>query len=236
MLPCVYTVMAVMTRIFPAQQHPAALALVASTSPRTVILMFLSAVVLAPAAEELCFRVVLLGWLTRLMDPSARRGFEAAPELENLDARADNQAEPLYPADAFNPYRPPETPLMTLPITAPRQPSLAARMVPNLVTSLLFASLHIQQWPAPVALFVLSLALGELYQRTKSLIAPVAMHACFNGLSMTGVLLVSLSGMLPSEKPPLPPPAHALSLHESPATTQTSVPTIFPLGKADHDD
>ena len=42
---------------------------------------------------------------------------------------------------------------------------------------------HAPQWPAPIALFVLSLVIGTVYHRTGSLIAAIFMHATFNGLS-----------------------------------------------------
>lgn len=227
MLPCVYAVMAIMTRIYPARQHPAALAIVDSTSPAIVILMFLSAVVLAPAAEELLFRVVLLGWLSRLMEPPLRRDPEADQDPDNLNARAENRAILMNSADVLKSYQ--STELPTLTAASGQEPSFIARMAPNVVTSLLFAALHFQQWPAPVALFVLSLGLGVLYRRTGSLIAPVAMHACFNGLSLTGVLLASLSGLFPGSQPPRPVPARVLSLRETPVAVRTSTPSIFLL-------
>jgi membrane protease YdiL (CAAX protease family) len=57
--------------------------------------------------------------------------------------------------------------------------------MPVVLTSLLFAAVHAPQMPAPFAIFVLSLALGTLYQRTGSLAAPFTLHALFNGLSTT---------------------------------------------------
>ncbi len=59
----------------------------------------------------------------------------------------------------------------------------------NVAASLLFAGMHFGQWPAPIPLFALSLGLGEVYRRSGSLVAPIVMHACFNGLS-TATLLI----------------------------------------------
>ena len=61
-----------------------------------------------------------------------------------------------------------------------------------LSTSLLFAAMHAAQWPAPIAIFVLSVALGALYQRTGSLLAAIAMHGTFNGFSTLLLLLQAL--------------------------------------------
>lgn len=50
-------------------------------------------------------------------------------------------------------------------------------------SSLPFALLHATQMPAPFAIFVLSLALGLLARRTGGLVAPLVLHALFNGFS-----------------------------------------------------
>src|SRR5205814_3907184 len=60
------------------------------------------------------------------------------------------------------------------------------------LTSLFFAAVHAAQWPAPIALFVLALAIGTVYERTGSLIAAVCMHAVFNGISTLGLFFAVL--------------------------------------------
>jgi membrane protease YdiL (CAAX protease family) len=49
-------------------------------------------------------------------------------------------------------------------------------------TALLFAAVH-STWPTPVALFILALGLGWLAVWTRSLLAPIIVHALFNALS-----------------------------------------------------
>ncbi len=53
-----------------------------------------------------------------------------------------------------------------------------------LVTSILFGGAHTNQGPAPITLFVFSLGLGYLYQRTGSLLACIAMHMLLNLVGM----------------------------------------------------
>ncbi len=55
-------------------------------------------------------------------------------------------------------------------------------------TSLFFASMHASAWPTPIPLFFLSLVLGYAGYRTQSLLAPIALHALFNLVSLTQAL------------------------------------------------
>lgn len=47
-------------------------------------------------------------------------------------------------------------------------------------SSLIFAAMHTNFWPAPVPLFFLALFLGTLAARTQSLLGPILVHAVFN--------------------------------------------------------
>lgn len=55
---------------------------------------------------------------------------------------------------------------------------------PILVTSLLFALLHMGQGGAPIALFFLSIGLGFLYQRTGRLVTVIVVHMVLNGATL----------------------------------------------------
>jgi membrane protease YdiL (CAAX protease family) len=57
-------------------------------------------------------------------------------------------------------------------------------------TALLFAACHAGAWPSPIALFVLGLGLGWLALRTRSLTGPLFVHALFNAVA-SSVLVIS---------------------------------------------
>src|SRR5262249_2633650 len=132
----------------------------------------------------------------------------AMPMAEEPIVTAESASAHRYPND---PFRPPadSTPLMEppSPYAPPSKPihriSLASRTGTGTsglggiaVTSAIFAAMHGPQWPAPIALFVLSFVIGYVYQRTGSLIAAICMHATFNGFStllLLGFLLVPQS-------------------------------------------
>lgn len=55
---------------------------------------------------------------------------------------------------------------------------------PVLLSSTVFASLHLGQGAAPIPLFLLALGLGFLYRQTGCLVAPVIVHMVLNGLTL----------------------------------------------------
>jgi membrane protease YdiL (CAAX protease family) len=75
------------------------------------------------------------------------------------------------------------------------------------ITSLIFASLHAGQWPAPIPIFILALGLGFIYHRTGSLLAAICMHAVFNGTSTLMLFLGLAAGVPAGNEKKIPPPA-----------------------------
>ncbi|HVX11466.1 MAG TPA: CPBP family intramembrane glutamic endopeptidase [Pirellulales bacterium] len=131
------------------EQHPIIEALQQQPSGLLYSLAGLSAVVVAPLAEEFFFRVLLQGWLESLRLPAELR----------VERPADDGHRP--------------------------------RPIAIVVTSLLFASMHIGHGAAPLPLFFLALALGYLYQRTHRLLPSVTVHFCLNACTFVMLCLGS---------------------------------------------
>ncbi len=216
--PLVYGVFALAQLYWSRQDHPVVEAVRDESTPVDALMIAVATVIIAPAVEELLFRGVLLGWLTRSMSRSqATRaqqrlshevdaentgtGLSDVEEVVELSAEPDTARTVWVPQKTLN--HPP-----IVKITETRLHVGAASWIPNIITSLIFAGLHSAQWPAPIPLFFLSLGLGLLYQRTGRLVAPFTMHALFNGFS-TGILfLVLFSGQpIPAPKPLAKPAA-----------------------------
>ncbi|WP_169976149.1 CPBP family intramembrane glutamic endopeptidase [Tautonia rosea] len=172
-LPLIYGVQLTAILIWPPTPHPLMEMLFAERSPWVMILGILSAVIFAPAAEELLFRGVLQGWLEKRFGVTR-------------PTRADDEVSELSSNDLQ-------------PGLNPRVANLTALVVPAAV----FAIVHFGQWPAPLPLFVLAIALGLLYRRTKSIVAPIAAHATFNGLSTIAMIVIVL--MVPKVEPEVVP-------------------------------
>src|SRR5262249_47464814 len=136
--------------------------------------------VMAPILEELIFRGLLQPWLAK------RPGRWLFAWVAALVVAA------LYGARSWESWLPTifvaAAGTIGMGLTAfergPRWPWQAI-----LGSALIFAAFHSEAWPAPVALFFLALALGWLAYRTRSLIAPITLHALFNSVS-TFILLM----------------------------------------------
>jgi membrane protease YdiL (CAAX protease family) len=242
--PFVYAINMLLIFVFRPQIHPVFEMVRDQPSSNILLFAFATAVLVAPVVEELLFRGVLLGWLTRALGRCVSHkvddtpvgmprstdfdvptelatGIESRVELESpstvlektpLDPPTEHVATAIS-APLSSPE--PETTLVSpagfggpnrsaIHLVDAKRIPWTARWGANVLVSLLFAGLHYKQWPAPVPLFVLSLGLGYLAQRTGSLVAPTTMHAAFNGLSTGAILIIALSGGLPYLKDALP--------------------------------
>ncbi len=216
--PVVYMVNFLCIKIW--EQHKHKLEEMVMTKPNVGVacLAFVSAVVLAPAAEELLFRGVIQSWLAQLWRPGNGR-----QDAMNDPAAVRSRTTAPQSPDEFHATAVPENVIAVAvegelapgrwtargcePGSAQAEPSFAdesedrADMVPErqsaapiIITSALFAVVHYSQWPAPIAIFFLSLVLGVLYQRTGSLLASIVMHALFNGFSTLLLYQAVLNG------------------------------------------
>jgi membrane protease YdiL (CAAX protease family) len=200
--PLVHLVNLLAVLIWKPHKHPLQDMIQQSFTAKTALLTWISACILAPAIEELMFRGILLGWLTRLRLADDR--FAEPPELEAGEPIPGPDSPPDFDLEeprSDSPHR-----------TWDSQPS-DMPSAPVVWTAAVFAIVHVQQWPAPLALFVLALGLGTVYQRTGSLVAPIVLHALFNALSTSLLFLQVLSGQ---PAPPVPEPPLPASLRRAP--------------------
>src|SRR5262249_29873960 len=152
------------------------------------LLALLSAVVLAPMIEEILFRGILQRWLSKVGETRSH-----LPDPLPQDPLDEYRVTGAWSAEAPAPMDQSDGEITTdagdgiwADDTARRLADDKARRgsaLPIMLTSLLFAAVHVPQWPAPIGLFLLSIALGAVYERTGSLIAVITMHATFNGFS-----------------------------------------------------
>jgi membrane protease YdiL (CAAX protease family) len=192
--PITYMVQFAVLKIWPpdpSTDHPLKTMLEEQFTVGVVYLAIVSAVVLAPLLEELIFRSIVQGWLSAWF--IRRRSARTRPASEPAIPPQPSTDE-YFAAEYWETKD--ETDLKVQPVDEKyRHPWQAV-----VLTSLFFATVHLPQWPAPIAIFVLSLALGTVYQRTGSLIASIFMHATFNGLSTIALIAALLATHAAEEK------------------------------------
>jgi membrane protease YdiL (CAAX protease family) len=184
--------------------------------PGAVLLAITQAVVLAPVIEELVFRGVMLPWLSRRWW-GGWFAMAGAVAIGVANAWPDKSGSvdwmPLTFVVAVS--------LAGICFTLYRSDDQPSRRA-VVGTAILFAMFHVNVWPTPIPLLLLGLALGWSAFRSRSLIAPIALHALFNATST----LLMLGGVQdvptktpepapqvkPAADPTLPPgPGHETS-------------------------
>jgi membrane protease YdiL (CAAX protease family) len=165
-----------------AEGHPLIQMIEEHASPTLFALAFAAAVLVAPICEELMFRLVLQGWLEKWEDLELGWRTPPRPSIELVEVVTTEAAPDIDPnivevpllAEELVPTEPPRIGVGGLPYG----------WLPIGVSSLLFALAHVGWGPDPVALFLLALILGYVYQRTHRIVPSMVTHALFNGMAL----------------------------------------------------
>ena len=170
-LPVIYLIQFIVTQLPGMQyQHPFITMLLESNSVSLWIAVAVSAVVVAPIAEEYFFRAMLQGW------------FESLLSTAIVDV----------PPPTIDPYG--DGSLTEHPLAEPAKPNQGfLKYVPILLSSTLFAAAHVGHGGGWVAIFVLALPLGCLYQKTRRLLPGILLHMFLNAISVGLAFFVSLN-------------------------------------------
>ena len=174
LLPPVMLIQALAVQFIP-YTHPTLDSLADNFTGRSAAWAWIAAVGIAPVTEEFFFRGVIQSWLQRVFD------HDEPKEFWFLGGPVNHELA-----------------------TVPKQ-EIAAMVhlrfwAPILITSALFASMHLNQGPAPIPLFFLSLGLGYLFRKSGSFVPCLVVHIVLNSISMT---LLTLTIVYPELGPPV---------------------------------
>jgi membrane protease YdiL (CAAX protease family) len=184
--PPVYALQATLVHFFPTQ-HPLIDILREGPGTDVVFVVSLSVAVVAPLSEEFLLRVLLQGWMERVVATTTPSAFRpAGGETTELPA-AEPRSVPAGEAQSENPYAAPQARSFSEYDTGEIG---LARAIPIVTSALIFALLHVGHGPAPLPLFFLALGLGYLYQRTHRLWPSVLVHCLLNTSSLLMLWLV----------------------------------------------
>lgn len=219
--PVVYAIQFVLVLWFPSR-HPLTTMFLRNPSWSVFLLAGFAAVLVAPLVEEFLFRVLLQGWLEKVgrqLLPNAVRASGSTPSSPvarhqaSLEARRGMDREKLErPSESLavisntgplaDRIEPP--PGSSLPdsddpilVTTQTQAHPPPRW-PLIATSLLFAGLHGTHGPDPIPLFVFSIGLGYLYERTHRILPSLILHATLNSTSVAVLGIALLTGEAPT--------------------------------------
>jgi membrane protease YdiL (CAAX protease family) len=209
--PIVYALQAALTQLEP-YKHPLIEMLTQTPDLQLFALLAFSAAILAPLSEEWAFRVLLQGWLEKLVtyvgnplhvlfggrdeepvpamlvdDKAAADGISYLPPLSNV------QPEVVW-MDPAKPYAPPPAMAAQPGLLVPGEwspgsgtnavPPVWKQCIPIFLSALIFALMHFSHGLAWIPLTLLALGLGYIYQRTHRILPSITVHFCLNALSM----------------------------------------------------
>ncbi len=187
--PPVYALQLLLVQWFESH-HPLVEMLRKDPQPHLIAACIVSAVVVAPVAEEYLFRGLLQGWLERLAagrDPS--RELLCGRPHGRCRRRSRRASRPRRTVASSNSSD-------TAPHVLARSGTLAeaTRRVeiqrpgraywPMAVSALIFAVLHLSHGPDWIPLFFLALGLGYLYRQTHRILPCIVVHFLLNACSM----------------------------------------------------
>ncbi len=185
-----YIVQAIAIQIWVPNVHPLQNLISEAATIQVALLAVVSAVILAPVAEEFLFRGLLQGWL------------ESKIGVTNPQSVEDDPADRATTEE--NTWDPFDSALIKVDQGLPKRRKITGtkilvRSIPIVIPALLFAGIHAAQWPAPIPLFVFALGLGILYRKTGSVVPPIVAHAVFNGISTILSFVLFQSGAVSLE-------------------------------------
>lgn len=174
-----------------APRHPLIELLQKNPDPVFLALSGFSAVIVAPIAEEYFFRVLVQGWLERIL--AVGKHHLGVPVAECAD---DTKREQVYEVEQDgNPYASPT--VSGVPVKDDAASNAVTRRgaegrvlpVPIVLSAAFFAAMHASHGPAPIPLFLLAIGLGYLYQRTHRILPCIVVHLLLNACSLCALTL-----------------------------------------------
>lgn len=193
-MPLLFVVQVVSNHLWPIERHQLLVLLVEDPQLLTILLAGATALVGAPLGEEVLFRGVLQSYLVRffrqMIPPKGRPSQTLSVQPPEVTQWQQRQAQAIVEARAADPG----TEQDVFPSAPDGEPLTgnqeAGRAVAAIVLgSAVFAAAHFQVPTSMPTIFVLSLALGYVYETSGSLIRVMAMHLVFNAFSFFGTLI-----------------------------------------------
>ncbi|MHB0960453.1 MAG: CPBP family intramembrane glutamic endopeptidase [Pirellulaceae bacterium] len=189
--PPVYLLQLVLVTYFESH-HPLVEMLRTNPQPHLIAACLVSAVLVAPVAEEYFFRGLLQGWLERLATGrDSSRELVLGGRRDAVDIERPNAflTPDMISTDSDDPA------LRASPVQdvaesgCESESSTGTAYWPIVTSALIFAVLHLSHGPDWIPLFFLALGLGYIYRQTHRLLPSIVVHFLLNACSMAMFLV-----------------------------------------------
>jgi len=193
-VPITFMVQAALTQVW-EYEHPTLDLISPDSSLLTILSAWWMAVLVAPISEEIFFRGILQGWLSRLFVNNLR------PETKLIGGWPGRQSDMVSASPSqrgssvaqgsvvthgqLNPYRSPTTNAAGELLAEESPVYVAQSWAPVVISALLFGLVHVGQGPAPIPIFVFGLGLGMIYRQTGRIVPCIVAHFLLNCFSMS---------------------------------------------------
>jgi membrane protease YdiL (CAAX protease family) len=194
--PFIYGLQAILLHYWP-KQHPLIELLQQTDDAWIWGLTAISVVVVAPVVEEFAFRVLLQGWMEKVLHladvlPGPRtitaEGSDTTSGAAAFSAQENRPAKPDAPQKSTTTQVTAETDVGHSSVRALRRGSIAI-----VCSASVFSVLHADHGPAWIPLFFLGILLGYLYLKTHRVAPCMVLHGMLNGCSFL-LLMISQHG------------------------------------------
>ena len=188
-IPVILTIQFILSQ-FVEYEHATFDALKSDSGMFAMMMTWFAAVLVAPVTEEIFFRGTLQAWLQRqdiIRDPNQIETISGG--WTEHTAKYEKHIEPV-PGSVNRSDLKTYQPVM---VVSDLKHSDRMMWLPVLVSSFVFAGIHLGQGAAPIPLFVFAVALGYLYRQTGSTMICIVLHLMLNAFSMLLFTLQTLS-------------------------------------------
>ena len=189
--PVIISIQATLQHFYPSE-HPLIESFRSDPKLSFFLVCVFTAAIVAPIMEEFICRVLLQGWLERLFaGTSLEQALYSTRQSEDSTTDLTWDENPIQGVTSHGMSEIEVDEQVDTSAPPADGPNSLLSCMPVIISSLVFAALHLGHGMDPIPLFVLAIWLGYLYQRTHRMLPCIVLHFLVNAVSLA-VLALSL--------------------------------------------
>jgi membrane protease YdiL (CAAX protease family) len=189
--PVIMSIQVTLQHFYPSE-HPLIESFRSDPKLSFYLVCVFTAAIVAPIMEEFLCRVLLQGWLERIFaGTSLEQALFSTRQPEDSPVELALDVNPTQGDTSHGVSKVEVDEQDGRPVPLAGGPNSLLSFMPVIISSLVFAALHLGHGLDPIPLFVLAIWLGYLYQRTHRILPCIVLHFLVNAVSLA-VLALSL--------------------------------------------